>query len=71
MSGHFELGEIIKNHKDTDVGMYLLLLKKYHQQLYPDYTFTMTVIMNTTDTMELTISQSVYSPSHCHKHIHI
>lgn len=23
MSGHFELGEIIKNHRDTDVGKYL------------------------------------------------
>lgn len=23
MSGHFELGEIIKNHRDTDIGKYL------------------------------------------------
>lgn len=29
MSGHFELGEIIKNHKDTDVGKFSLFSVGY------------------------------------------
>lgn len=26
MSGHFELGEIIKNHKDTDIGKFYVCI---------------------------------------------